>query len=437
MTKEKKEKINPIATFEGKTLNLTKFNLEDDAKQKEILRNILTEIYGDNLKVTNKMIYKIIKVTLSVKDKYIYLPYNLKVSKEGFDLNFTVEKQRKLGAGWYIFSGWMFIFALIGATYAGIVYLSLANLDKDIDEDGIPDINLDINKDNKAEINIDTNNDNKPDVNIDYKGNRWAVFNIDLNNDNNPESNFVNNAKENKTCKLNCDSNGDGWPDYNMDMDGDGIADIDVDTDNDQEPDFNLDVNGDGQCDLFCDTDGDGICDYRCESPHAVGKPNGTSSETGNPNINHGSALLIIRYIDGETISVLDLVPDDQPLYGNDVRVTPKKTFTIENTSNYHLKYSIRWNISENTFTSDHFEYKMTVTNALNLSTGYKKVPKIEDNNPFLVKNVLIPPRTSQKYTVEFNLRGINKPQNEDKNRSFVGSFKLALDSSGNQKIEE
>ncbi len=94
------------------------------------------------------------------------------------------------------------------------------------------DVNCDINKDTIPETNIDTNNDGKPDVNltegddfikpvynIDYKNNLIPTFNV---LENGQVRNPVNDASEGKTCKVNCDINKDGWPEYNIDIKGDG-----------------------------------------------------------------------------------------------------------------------------------------------------------------------------------------------------------------------
>src|SRR5574344_2140982 len=273
---KKEEKRNPIIGFNGKTIDLVKFNIETAENQYKIIETTLNEIYQNNIKVTKKHIMKVINLTCNPKDDYLYLPYDLKVSKEKLLLNFTVEKKKPIGIGWIIFMIWLFIFSLIGATYAGIKYLSLADLNKDIDGDGIADINIDINKDQKAEINIDTNDDKKPNVNIDYKSNRKSVFNIDTNGDGKADSNFINDATDkSKTCTVNCDLNGDGWPDINLDLDGDGTPDTDIDTDGDRVADLNIDVNGDTVCDLMCDTDNDKLCDENCINTSEPGKQNG------------------------------------------------------------------------------------------------------------------------------------------------------------------
>jgi hypothetical protein len=342
------------------------------------------------------------------------LPHDLKVSKEKLDLKFNVVK-RPIGTGWIIFAVWLLIFSIVCATYFGVRYVSLSYLNKDIDGDGIADVNIDINNDNKADINISGKKSNKPYLNIDYKGNRRAVFNIDLNGDGEPNSNLVNDATDNKECSINCDIDGDGWPDLNIDLDGDGVADTDIDTDGDGVADLNLDLNGDGVCDIMCDTDNDNVCDVNCIKTVYNGLGTGSSTSTGNPNTESGSTMLVINYVDGETVSVSNLVPDDQPLLNGETITRPYKTFTIENLSDYSLEYSLKWNISYNTFVSNNFQYKVTSTNG-GANLGYQTVPK---TNEYIVERVTIPARTSQKYTIEFNLKGTGSSQNEDQSKTF------------------
>ena len=180
--------------------------------------------------------------------------------------------------------------------------------DKDIDVDGIADINIDLDKDGKADINIDTNGDDKPELNIDYRHNLKSTFNIDTDNDGFADFNLVNDATENpKECRINCDTDGDGWPEINIDLDGDGVPDTNIDTDNDGIPDLNLDIDGDGKCDLMCDTDGDNKCDVSCIKPDDgvidddgninPGKPN--KDQTGNGDTDASTPTLMLNFVDG------------------------------------------------------------------------------------------------------------------------------------------
>ncbi|MDD4188212.1 MAG: hypothetical protein PHX04_05620 [Bacilli bacterium] len=435
------EKVNPILGRADKSLDLIKFNILSEQDQYIEIEKILKEIYQTDLEVSKKHVYKCIKLTCNPKDDYTFLPYSLKVSKEKLTLKFTIEEKKTISKNWIIFSFWLFLFALAGATYAGFAYLSVASLNKDIDGDGIPDINIDINKDNIADINIDIDGDNKPDINIDYKGNRKARFNIDLDGDKKADTNLVNYVVGDAcgTCTLNCDLNGDGWPDINIDIDGDGKADLDIDTDKDCSPDLNLDLNGDEICDLFCDTDGDGLCDTNCIKPTTPINPDnedededekpivgtGSSIKTGSSGVETSTPYIIIHYSDGETINVTGLLPEDQTLMPGYVpSEKPIKEFTVENLSDYPLMYNLTWKVDKNNFISNNLKYNLIGTNgAPNLSA--QTVPKL--NGEVVKGNIYIPPRVIHKYTVEIYLHGTGAPQNEDQGKVFIGNLEISV----------
>lgn len=427
MTKKDKKtenkNTNPIKNFAGKEIDLTKFNLLSDKEQYDEIKKLLVDIYKDSLKINRKQVMKVISLTLTTGDDYTYLPHSLKVSKEKLKLKFDVVPKKGVGLGIIIAALWALLFSIVGATYAGVYYWSIKDLNKDIDGDGIADINIDIDSDKKADINVDTDKDNKPNLNIDYKGNRKGVFNIDYDKDGKADYNLVNDATDKNTvCKINCDINDDGWPDLNIDLDGDGTPDLDIDTDNDRIPDLNLDINGDGRCDIMCDTDGDGIPDTNIiESPEGGGKHNGSSATTGTPDTNQETASLILNFIDGETLSIEGIMPDDQPYYNADIK--PYKTFTVENLSNVDLTYSIIMVVGYNTFTSNNFKYKLDGTNGAP-SFGYTVAPR---NNTYIAQNVKIAKKTTQKYRVTFNLEGTNSQQNEDQGKEFSATFKIEV----------
>ena len=102
--KKKSLTENPIITFDNKIINLIEFNEKSEKEQKLIIENVLKEIYQDNLEITNKHIMKVLRLTWSPKDEYVYLPYKLKVSKEKLALktkkiSFSLLKQITLGEG--------------------------------------------------------------------------------------------------------------------------------------------------------------------------------------------------------------------------------------------------------------------------------------------------------------------------------------------------
>ena len=412
---------NPIKDFPGTEIDLTKFNLLSDKKQYDEIKKTLEDIYKDNLKVTRKHVMKVISLTLTTVDDYTYLPYNLKVSKEKLKLKFEVVEKKPIGFGIILLAFWGLIFSIVGASYAGVYYWSIKDLNKDVDGDGIADINIDIDGDKKADINVDTNKDDKPNLNIDYKGNRKAVFNIDYDGDGKADYNLVTDVTiEGTVCEINCDTNGDGWPDINIDIDGDGKPDLDIDTNNDGLPDLNLDIDGDGVCDIMCDTDGDGKPDKNLIESPIGGKQSGTSTTTGTPDTNQETASLILRFIDGETLSVEGLMPDDQPYY-NVIR--PYKTFSVENLSNVDLTYSIIMQVGVNTFITNNFKYKVEATNGAP-SLGYTVAPKY---TTYIAKDVKIAKKTTQMYRVTFNLEGTNTPQNDDQGKEFKATFKIEV----------
>ena len=422
MTKEKNKKTNPILDFEGTEIDLTKFNLQSDKEQYDEVKKVLQDIYKDNLDINKKIVMKVIRITLNAKDDYVYLPNNLKVSKEKLKLKFEVVPKKQVGLGIILAALWVLIFTIVGATYSGVYYFSIKDLNKDIDGDGIADINIDITGDNKANINVDTTGDNKPNLNIDYKGNRKSIFNIDYDGDGIPDFNLVNDTSaEGAVCTINCDTDGDGWPDLNLDLDGDGTPDVNIITGNDNLPNLNLDMDGDGVCDLLCDTDSDGIADTNIIETPITETGTGSSSTTGSPDVDQESASLILKFEDGYTLSLDGIVPDDQPNY--DASIKPYKQFTVENLSNFDLEYSILMIVNYNTFVGSNFKYKLDGTNGVE-GFGYKVAPYTDT---YIVKNQKIAKKTLQSYTVTFNLEGINAPQNYDQGKKFSATFKIEV----------
>ena len=160
LNKTNKQKENPIKDFPGKEIDLTKFNLLSDKAQYDEIKKVLEDIYKDSLKVNRKHVMKVISLTLSTADDYTYLPHNLKVSKQKLTLKFEVADKTVVGMGLILLAFWGLIFSIVGASYAGVYYWSIKDLNKDIDGDGIADINIDIDGDKKADINIDTDTTN-------------------------------------------------------------------------------------------------------------------------------------------------------------------------------------------------------------------------------------------------------------------------------------
>ncbi len=159
------------------------------------------------------------------------------------------------------------------------------DLNKDTNDDGIPDINIDTDDDGLPDINIDTDGDDKPDINIDTDDDGKPDVDIDIDGDGKPDINKDTDGDGKPDVDI--DTNGDGKPDINKDTDGDGKPDLDIDTNGDGKPDVNVDTDGDGKPDINKDTDGDGKPDLDIDT-NGDGKPdvNVDTNGDGKPDIN-------------------------------------------------------------------------------------------------------------------------------------------------------
>ncbi len=418
---KKKGKIDNI--YKEITIDLHEFNELTNEEQFEKIESTLKEMYEDKIEVTRAYVLKCIKLTTSKDDDYLYLRENLTVEKNTKTLVFNFRKNaKKLPLVILLIS--TLLIGLFSATYSGLIYLETRDLNKDINGDGIPDINLDLDGDRKAEINIDTDGDDLPDINIDYKGDRDVVFNVDEDGDGKPDKNIVNDATENPgECKINCDSDGDGWPDYNYDIDGDGEADLDKDTDGDGKIDSDIDINGDRVCDIMCDDNGDGVCDRNCVETEIDPNnpdnedyiPSGPVEGQGDSSSDISSAKLSVIYEDFGELLVEGLLPTDQ---GPDV-LRPEKKFTVTNLSDFTVSYQLSFDVELNSFTSQNFKYKIDSTNG-GFTSEYQVAP-YEDT--LISSFVTIGPLETQEYIVTFMLEGTGAPQDYDQGKKFVGQI--------------
>lgn len=410
--------------YKNDYIDLYKLEGLDVKDQSKIFSLILTNIYKDysdiDYSTIRKSALKCLKLSCDPDDNRLRLPYKLLVIKENNRMYFNFE-DRKTNIVLFIIILGLFILAALGSTYVALRYLSIAHLNIDIDNDGIADLNIDVNKDDKEEINI-SKDGKKPYLNIDYKGNRKPTFNVDTNNDEKPDFNLINqDTDKDGNCNINCDTNKDGWPDLNLDLDGDGKLDINIDTNDDGKADLNFDTNGDKICDLHCDEDNDGICDTNCVTNLEVIENNtGSSATVGNSESDINTAEFIIDYIDSKEIKIENLFPEDQK---GDVLKYATKTFKIHNKSTMYTRYKIEMRITQNTFTSDNFVFKIESTNS-GFTKEYTTVPK---QNAIIADQVLIPPGVIQEYTITYKLRGINDNQNFDQGRTFIGYFQIAI----------
>ena len=385
-----------------------------NSEQDEHLTEILNRLYDNQLEITQNLIEKVLNVIFNDKDNDTYLPYNLFVEKVGNKVEFSFRQNKNLGLLLLFILGFLFLGGF--ATYSGVRFLAQANLNIDLNNDGIADLNIDTNGDGICDINCDTNKDRKPDLNIDYRGNRKAMFNVKREDGSifNPMNQDLD--KDGK-CDLNCDTDDDGWPDTNIDLDGDGKPDINIDTDGDGVPDINVDTNGDGVPDLNIDEDDDGICDKNCT--FVSGKDGQTN--IGDNDVTLETAALVVTFADGNNVTVENLYPDDQK--GNVNTKVPDINFSIENRTDRILYYNINWLNITNTFTSTNFWFKVW--------SDYNGFKQDFQPTPFtdglMASHVAIAPKTTQNYTVSFTLHGTGAEQNYDQGKHFGGRITVEL----------
>lgn len=412
------KKNKELNKYKEKKIVLEDFLKETSNDQYKLIEDTLNYMYENETKVVKGMINKCLKLSISKVDDIMILSKNLIVEKNAKEIIFKYEKKRK-GLFIILLYAFSLLTVLISATYFGLLYLEYADLNKDIDGDGIADINIDLDGDKIADINIDTNNDNKPDLNIDYKGNMQAVFNLDTDSDGIADFNLVNDASDGDyaACYLNCDTNADGWPDYNYDVDGDKIADFDIYSVENGIIQDSIDLNGDMICDVMCDDDNDGVCDRSCITNDAEIQGSGPSASTGSSDTSVESSSLMIHYEGNGEVHLSDLFPDDQGIEQD----YPTVEFTVSNYSNYTLSYPISLIVEQNTYTSENFVYKVESTNG-GYNTDYVVVPWEET---ILDSDVLISAGETQSYVITFKLSGTGEEQNYDQGKLFDGYIEV------------
>lgn len=185
---------------------------------------------------------------------------------------------------WYRSIGVILFFVVLIITAAFSFLSTYVPIDKDA-QHGIlskPEVgmeacvNVNLKTDDDFDINITDGDTCKPVYNVDYFNNRLALFNVDIYGDKSFLFNKINQYDNEGKCILNCDRDGDGWPEYNIDLNGDGTidinksfendsCDIDCDINGDMIPDINIDKNGDNIPDINIDKDGDNIPDLNID----------------------------------------------------------------------------------------------------------------------------------------------------------------------------
>jgi len=410
--------------YKSDHIDLYKLEGLDVKDQSRVFSTVLTDIYKEYSEVDystiRKLALKCLKFSCDPDDNRLRLPYKLIVTKEDNKMYFSFE-DKKTNIFLFIVILGLFMLASLGSTYVTLRYLSIAHLNIDIDGDQVADLNIDTNKDDKEEVNI-SKDGKRPHLNIDYKGNRKPIFNIDEDKDGKPDKNLINVDKDKDgKCDINCDINDDGWPDIKIDVDGDGKPDLSLDVNKDDKIDMNFDIDGDGKCDLHCDEDEDGKCDKHCViNPDIIEDNTGSSGSIGNSGVDISTAEFIIDYIDSKEVVIKDLFPEDQK---EDVLKYAVKKFKIHNKSPLYVRYKIEMDVTQNTFTSNNFVYKIDSTEK-GYTSDFVVVPK---TSGVIANQVLIAPGKVQEYTVTFKLKGINANQNFDQGRKFAGYFQVSI----------
>ena len=402
-------------------INIKEFMLLDAKTQSEKIKESLEKMYDGKVNVNRNHIEKVLNIAFEPKDTEIYLPNNLRVSKENDKLIFSFKKKKNGLLILLFLLGFLFIGGF--ATYTGIVLYHKSMLNIDIDGDGVADINVDMNKDGICDFNCDINGDRKPDLNIDYQSNRRSMFNIKMDDGSikNPSNQDID--KDGK-CDINCDTNNDGWPDLNIDYDGDGIVDFDRDINNDGIKDLDLDTDGDGVCDLNCDDEPkDNICDRKCTDIEFSGNGGGSTSQSGDGSINAKTASLVVIFDKTDEVIVDMIYPDDQEGEEGINTKVPDMTWSVKNTTNKTLYYDIKWLDVYNDYESDNFWFKVESSNN-GYNQSWKTVPK---SDGIMATKVAILPGHTQTYRISWTLHGTGGDQNYDQNKIFRGKVQVDI----------
>ncbi|MBQ6687125.1 MAG: hypothetical protein IJN03_01215 [Bacilli bacterium] len=244
-----------------------------------------------------------------------------------------------------------------------------------------------------CKVNCKTDKDKKPDYNIDYEGDKTPHFNVDTNGDFVPDFNLMNRDINNDgNCDLNCDNNKDGWPDFNIDLDGDGIADL------------NIKEGGSKLTNM--DTNGDGICDVKC---------NGITDEA--PVDNNNNIVLRMDYEEPsihyvgftKTITAKDIIPGWKDMV----------EFKIVNNTPFTGYFRIRWIDVTNTITeTNNITYRLSKDNKMVFNETRAPYETTEVFN-----KVLIPPNTTYTYKLAVEFKETYVDQSIDQNKVFKATL--------------
>jgi len=395
-------------------INISDISTLNFIEKNERIRDLIKNVTGIRNSIKSNELLKIIDFIEDNKAKEIIINKELLIRKTETELVICYRKGKiYLNVVFFVIS---LILLTVIATYAYLFKERLLTVNKDINNDGVPELNIDTDRDGIADINIDLDYDDKPDYNINYRNNGGAIFNIKDNHKYlNPMNQDVNNDGK---CDLNCDINDDGWPDINLDINGDGVAELFIDSEYKGYATLNLDINGDKICDINCDNDDDNKCDQNCLDFEVIKYIDIKNVDVG-VDIN---TVLPTLELSGNEIECKNLYPTDQPQ--ENLLKECKAVFTVNNTSGIGAAYNLKLIIDKNSFISDNLKYKLTSDNGIYNIPNYVIVPQ---QNKTILKNIKIDPNTSHRYNVSFIIEGTGNEQNYDAGKNLKLKFMIEV----------
>lgn len=395
-------------------INLDEFSNLNFIEKNEKIRDLIKKTTGFRNSIKSNDLLKILDYIDEHETNELIINNEIMVSIVDNKLVISYRKG-KVYLNVIIFVIALILITVIG-TYAYLFKERLLTVNKDINDDGIPEINIDKNDDGVADINVDLNKDDKPDYNINYGNSGEAIFNVKVKDRyKNPVNQDVNGDGK---CDINCDINDDGWPDINLDINGDGVADLFIDSEYKGYATLNIDINGDKVCDINCDLDDDNKCDENCLDFEVVKY---IDIKNNNAGVNINTVIPVIE-LNGNEIECKNLFPTDQPQ--ENVLKECQAHFTVSNISGMGAAYNLKLVINKNSFISENLKYKLTSDNGISNIPNYVTVPQ---ESKAVLKNIKIDPNTVHNYDVSFIIEGMGEEQNYDAGKNLSLKFIIEI----------
>ena len=190
--------------------------------------------------------------------------------------------------------------------------------------------------------------------------------------------------KDNVRCRLNCDTDGDGKPDRNIDLDGDGI------------------------CDLNCDTEKTVVIEDKDVPKKDDDKKDDKKEEEEK---NEGVFEIVFEEI--KPLKSELIYPGWKGYYA----------FKIKNSTVKNIKYNISLVNITNNFTETNNLYYVIKKNGSVIGTE-KRAPYHDEK---ILDNITINAKTEDNYTITYEFKDTNIPQDEDQNKTFKSTVRVAI----------